>query len=146
GLDVFVEAAAQVVRDHADATFTIAGEGPEREALLRQAAGLGLGERFVLRGSVNDVPGFLADVDVAVLPSRAEGMSNAVLEYMAAGRAIVATTVGANPRLIEDGVHGLLVPPNDPTALAKAVHDLLDDADRACRLANTARRRVEAEF
>ena len=146
GLDVFVEAAARVVRDVPDATFAVAGEGPEREALARQAAGLGLGERFVLRGGVQDVPGFLAGIDVAVLPSRAEGMSNAVLEYMAAGRAVIATAVGANPRLIDDGVHGLLVPPEDPASLAKAIRDLLDDPGRACRLARAARRRVEAEF
>src|SRR5947208_2452803 len=76
----------------------------------------------------------MAGLDVAVLTSRAEGMSNAVLEYMAAGRAVVASAVGAMPELIEDGVHGLLVPPGDDAALAAALDRLLRDPALACRL------------
>src|SRR5262249_50105771 len=90
GLDVLVEAAALLAAAHPAATFAVAGEGPEREALQRQITSLGLGGRFRLLGSVADVPAFLGGIDDAVLPSRAEGMPNAVLEYMAAGRAIVA--------------------------------------------------------
>jgi glycosyltransferase involved in cell wall biosynthesis len=146
GLDVFVAAAARVVREFPDATFQVAGEGSEREALLRQAAEAGLGERFELCGSISDVPGFLAGIDVAVLSSRAEGMSNAVLEYMAAGRAIVATDVGANGRLIEQNVHGFLVPPGDPEVLALMICWLMRDDVTARRLARAARRRVEEEF
>ena len=146
GLDVLIEAAARLVGDHSDATFRIGGEGPEREALQRQVANLGLQDRLHLCGSVADVPRFLAETDVAVLPSRAEGMSNAVLEYMAAGRAIVATDVGGNGRLIEHGVHGLLVPPDDPAALAGAVGALLADCGLACRLGAAARQRAREEF
>src|SRR5207302_819758 len=76
--------------------------------------------------------------------SRAEGMSNALLEYMAAGRPIVASAVGAAPELIEDGVHGLLVPPGDAGALARALAALLDDPGRARRLGEAARARAEA--
>lgn len=144
GLDVFVTAAVQLGREYRDIQFSVAGAGPEREALMRQATELG--SRFVLHGSLQDVPGYLGGIQVAVLSSRAEGMSNAVLEYMAAGRAIVATAVGANPRLIEDGVHGLLVPPNDPAGLAAAIRRLLDDRALAGRLAAAARQRVETEF
>jgi glycosyltransferase involved in cell wall biosynthesis len=70
---------------------------------------------------------------VAVLSSRSEGLSNSVLEYMAAGRPVVATAVGGNPRLIEDGVTGLLVPPEDPAALAHAVARLLREPELAAR-------------
>jgi L-malate glycosyltransferase len=146
GLDVFVAAAGRIMRDHPEAIFEVAGEGSEREALLRQAADLGLGNRFVLRGSVADVSGFLANIDVAVLSSRAEGMSNAVLEYMAAGRAIVATEVGANRRLLTHGVHGLLVPPGDDERLAGAIGELLRDNELARQLAVAARRRVCEDF
>jgi glycosyltransferase involved in cell wall biosynthesis len=65
---------------------------------------------------------------------------------MAAGRAIVATDVGANSRLIEHGVHGLLVPPDDPAALAAAVGALLADRDLACRLGTAARERAREQF
>jgi glycosyltransferase involved in cell wall biosynthesis len=95
---------------------------------------------------VRDVPGFLGGLDVAVLPSRAEGMSNALLEYMAAGRPLVATAVGAAPDLVEDGVHGLLVPPDDPQALAEAIGALLDDPARARELGAEARRRAAEHY
>jgi glycosyltransferase involved in cell wall biosynthesis len=85
------------------------------------------------------VPHFLADLDVAVLPSRAEGMSNAVLEYMAAGRPIVATAVGANPDLLDHGVTGLLVPPGDDSALAWAIGKLLREPAGARRMGEAAR-------
>jgi glycosyltransferase involved in cell wall biosynthesis len=142
GLDVFVRAAAGVGAAHPGATFHVAGEGPLRPELERLARDLGLGGRLHLCGSVADVPGFLAGLDVAVLPSLTEGMSNALLEYMAAGRAVVATAVGANARLVEDGVTGLLVPPGDAGRLAAAVGKLLSDPALAARLGAEARRRV----
>jgi glycosyltransferase involved in cell wall biosynthesis len=95
---------------------------------------------------VADVPSFLAGLDVAVLPSRAEGMSNAVLEYMAAGRPIVATAVGATPELLADGEHGLLVPPGDPAALAAAIGKLLRQPELARRLGAAARRRARERY
>jgi glycosyltransferase involved in cell wall biosynthesis len=146
GLDVFVRAAAEVSAAHPGATFHVAGEGPLRPELERLAKEVGLGERLSLRGSVADVPDFLAGLEVAVLPSLTEGMSNALLEYMAAGRAIVATAVGGNVRLIEDGVSGLLAPPGDAGRLAAAVGRLLSDPALAARLGAAARRRVEERY
>lgn len=142
GLDDFVRAAALVRAHHPQAVFTVAGEGELRETLEQQAAAEGLTEHFSLPGSVADVPGFLAGLDVAVLCSHAEGMSNALLEYMAAGRAIVATAVGAAPALIADGVHGLLVPPGNPQKLAEAIKRVLDDRELAQQLGAAAQRRA----
>jgi glycosyltransferase involved in cell wall biosynthesis len=142
GLDVFVDAAGRLREQHPRAVFEVAGEGELQEALKQQAEAVGLGDRFRLQGGVSDVPGFLAGLDVAVLCSHAEGMSNALLEYMAAGRPIVATAVGAAPNLIEDGVHGLLVPPGDAVRLAKAMGRLLGDRALARRLGESARRRA----
>jgi glycosyltransferase involved in cell wall biosynthesis len=146
GVDVFVEAAARVARADPEVTFAVAGEGEARPALERRIEELGLGERFTLAGSVRDIPAFLAGLDVAVLCSRAEGMPNAVLEYMAAGRAIVATAVGGTVELIEDEVTGLLVPPEDAEALARAITRLLTKPDLAPRLAAAARRRAREHF
>lgn len=142
GLDVFVAAAAQVHVRHPRAVFTVAGRGEMQAELERQAATAGLSEHFQLMGGVADVPSFLADLDVAVLCSHAEGMSNALLEYMAAGRAIVATRVGAAADLIADGVHGLLTPPGDAARLAEAIRRLLDNRALAQRLGAAARRRA----
>jgi glycosyltransferase involved in cell wall biosynthesis len=142
-LDVFVRAAADVSTAHRDITFQIAGEGELRPALEGLIAELGLADRFSLPGTVQNVPSFLAGLDVAVLCSRSEGMSNAVLEYMAAGRPIVATAVGGNVELLQGGKNGLLVPPGDAGALAAAIQRLLEDPALAARLASAARRRVE---
>lgn len=146
GLDVLIDAAARVCASRPDVSFRIAGEGPERGALQQRIADNGLDSNFELCGSIADVPRFLGDIDVAVLPSRAEGMSNAVLEYMAAGRAIVVTDVGANARLVRNGVIGLLVPPDDAVALTDAIGRLLDQPELACRLAASARMRAREEF
>jgi glycosyltransferase involved in cell wall biosynthesis len=142
-LDLFVRAAADVARDHPDALFRVAGEGEQRPALEERVRQLGLEGRFFLPGLVTDTPGFLASLDIAVLCSRSEGMSNALLEYMAAGRAIVATAVGANSELIEDGVQGLLVQPGDAAGLAAAIRRLLDDPVLAGRLGAAARHKAE---
>jgi glycosyltransferase involved in cell wall biosynthesis len=142
GLIEFISAAARVSGRYPRAMFAVAGEGELRAELERQADAAGLAGRFELPGCVADVPGFLANLDVAVLCSHAEGMSNALLEYMAAGRPIVATAVGATPDLIADGVHGLLVPPRDAARLADAIAHLLDDRELAQRLGAAARRRA----
>jgi glycosyltransferase involved in cell wall biosynthesis len=143
-IDGLMRVAARVLDHFPGAVFEVAGEGDQRAALERLHADIGLGDRFVLRGSVADVPGFLRSVGLAVLPSHSEGMSNALLEYMAAGRAVVATDVGANAAVL--GGAGVVVPPGDEQTLAAAISDLLADPDRAARLGAVARRRVEAEY
>jgi glycosyltransferase involved in cell wall biosynthesis len=145
-LDVFVRAAAQVAASHPQVTFHIAGEGELRPALEKLADQLGLANRLFLPGTVQDVPGFLAKLDVAVLCSRSEGMSNAILEYMAAGKAIVATAVGGNVQLLQNEQNALLIPAGDPQLLAQVVRRLLDDPPLALRLAQAARRRVEGRY
>jgi glycosyltransferase involved in cell wall biosynthesis len=144
--ELFVRAAAAMRGSHPDVTFAIAGEGERRQAVERLVAGLGIQDRCQLLGSVADVPAFLFDLDVAVLCSSSEGMSNALLEYMAAGRAIIATAVGGNVELIENGVHGLLVPPRDVGELCGAIRRLLADPALRARLGAAARDRVEAHY
>ncbi len=126
--------------------FEVAGDGEQRDELERLHAELGLGDRFVLRGSVSDVAGFLRTVDVAVLPSHSEGMSNALLEYMAAGRAVIATDVGVNAKLLDDGKCGVIVPAGDPNAMVEAMGALLANPLRAAGYGSAARRRVDAEY
>lgn len=145
-IDGLIRAAARVCERDTTVRFEVAGEGDQRAELEQLRDTLGLRDRFILRGSVTDVPGFLRSVDVAVLPSHSEGMSNAVLEYMAAGRAVVATAVGANPKLIRHGEHGLLVPPGDELSLAAAIERYTTDPELVRRHGEAARRRVEAEY
>ena len=146
GLDVLVEAAALLRDEFPTVGFRVAGEGDERDRLTHLIRERHLDDRFHLTGVETDVPGFLAQLDVAVLPSRAEGMSNAVLEYMAAARPIVASAVGAMPELLRDEAHGLLVPPGDPAALADRIARLLRDPELARRLGCAARQRAQAQY
>jgi glycosyltransferase involved in cell wall biosynthesis len=145
-IDGLMRAATRVLERFPNAVFEIAGEGEQRAALEQLHTQLGLGDRFVLRGSVTDVPAFLRSIDLAVLPSHSEGMSNALLEYIAAGLPVVATDVGANAKLIEHGVSGLIVPPRDESALAEAVVRLLEDPSLAARFGAAARQRVEQDY
>jgi len=145
-IDGLMHAAKDALERFPQLVFEVAGDGEQREGLERLHAELGLGDRFVLRGSVADVPNFLRTVDVAVLPSFSEGMSNALLEYMAAGRAIVATDVGANAKLLDNGKCGLLVPPGDGAAVVEALGKLIASPLRAAGYGAAARTRVDAEF
>ena len=145
-IDGLMHAAQLVLAHDPEAVFEVAGDGDQRRDLERLHAELGLGDRFALRGSVADVPGFLASIDVAVLPSHSEGMSNALLEFMAAGRAIVATDVGANARLIVDGESGRIVPPGDAVSMANAIGELLAAHETARRFGRAAQEFVAAEY
>lgn len=145
-LNVFLRAAALVRTRHPRAKFSVAGEDELRRVLEQQPAAEGVAEHFSLSGSVADVPGFLAGLDVAVLCSHVQGMSNALLEYMAAGRAIVAARIGAAPELIADGVHGLLVPPGDAQKLAERIGRLVEDRELAQRLAAAAQQRAKERY
>ena len=146
GIDILVRAAARVVQSHPDVEFHVAGEGPQRLELEQLIVEQGLKGRFVLHGKVNDIPEFLASLDIAVLSSRSEGMPNAVLEYMAASRPIVATAVGGTTDLIEDQVHGRLVAAEDPEQLAVAIDVVLRNPAMAVQMGLSARNRAEAEF
>jgi glycosyltransferase involved in cell wall biosynthesis len=145
-IDLLIRAAARVLTKFPHATFHVAGEGEQRPELERLVAELGLADRFHLHGAVADVSAFLGSLDVSVLCSHAEGMSNAVLESMAAGRPVVVTDVGANGHLLHGGAFGVLVPPGDPGALATAIGRLLGDPASAARLGATARRHVQAHY
>jgi glycosyltransferase involved in cell wall biosynthesis len=145
GVDVFVQAAARLATTFRT-TFHVAGQGEQRPELERLIGELGLQDRMTLHGPVADVAAFLSTLDVAVLPSHAEGMSNAVLEYMAAARPVVATDVGANRQLLGDGEFGVLVPPGDPVALSAAIGGLLADPAAMHRLGVAGRRHVQEHY
>lgn len=121
----------------------LVGDGPERAALEARIVALGLEGRVRLLGERADVERLLPEMDVFVLSSREEGIPNALLEAMAAGRAAVATAVGGTPEVLRDGETGWLVPPGSPGALADALADVLARPEEARRRGAAARRMTE---
>lgn len=121
--------------------------GGRREAEMRQlAAAMGLAGRVHFLGQRPDIPDLLAALDIFVLPSHSEGVSLALLEAMGMGLPVIATAVGGLPEVVADGVNGLLIPSQDPEALAQALARLLDDPALAKKLGENARRQVEENF
>ncbi len=151
GLEYFLEAAATVIARVPDARFLVVGEtSPMDREYLRElqqfAARVGIADRVIFTGLRTDVPTLLASVNVSVMPSLNEALSNVLLESMAAGAPTVATRVGGTPEALVDGVTGLLVPPADADALATAIMRMLNDDSMAARLGHAARHRVADTF
>jgi glycosyltransferase involved in cell wall biosynthesis len=146
GQDVLLQAWRTVQERVPAARLTLAGDGPESPQLERLAADLGISGTVQFAGLVTDMRKLLADAHVFVLPSRYEGMSNALLEAMAAGLPCVATRVSGSEDAIVDGQSGLLAPPEDPGALASALVALLTDRELSHALGHEARVRVIHAF
>lgn len=146
GVHCFLEAAACVAPLHPDVRFLVVGDGPLRPGLEAMAERLGLGERVRFAGFRSNVGEAMTTVSISVIPSRSEGLSNVLLESMAASLPVIATRVGGTPEVVEDQLSGLLVPPRDPAALARSIGTLLSDPALASSLGRAARRRVERLF
>lgn len=142
------DALAPYLREHARAVLLLAGEITRDygEALLQTVREARLEGRVLLPGVIADVPDLLAALDLFVLPSRSEGMSNALIEAMASGCAIVATDVGGNRECLDDGACGVLVPARDVRAMHDAVAHLLADGARRSALGSAARARAHREY
>jgi glycosyltransferase involved in cell wall biosynthesis len=124
--------------------LVIVGDGPERRPVAEAARALGLLDRVVFAGQVEDVRPYYAIADLLSLPSHSEGSPNVLLEAMAARLPVVATRVGGVPEIVTHGESALLVAPHDPRAMAEAIAAIFADAGLAERLAASARASVAA--
>ena len=148
GVPVLLRALAALRDKHPTATLTLIGDGPERAALQAQAQALGLGDaaRFVGYKSQSEVASAMAETDVFVLPSFAEGVPVVLMEAMAAQVPVVTTQIAGVPELVRDGESGLLVPPGDGAALQAAIDRLLDDPERRRAMGARGRAMVSQSF
>ena len=130
----------------ASAILLVAGDGVLRAETVRLASALGIATSVRFLGWRHDLAELYRTLDIVVLSSRNEGTPVSVVEGMAAGRAVVATAVGGVPDVVEHGKTGLLVPAEDPEALAAAVVSIAADPDRRARLGREARRVVASRY
>ena len=145
-VDLFLRAARLVRQAVGQAEFVVIGEGHLRPALTREAATLGILDSVRFLGSVQDVAAELQRFDVGVISSDSEGLSNSILEYMAAGVPTVARAVGGNLELVKDGETGQLVDDDRPESLAAAIVSLLRDESSRSRMGACARALAEDSF
>jgi glycosyltransferase involved in cell wall biosynthesis len=152
GIEDFIDAAALVARRHDDVRFLVVGEpSPINnrayvDGLQSRARDRGLTDRVIFTGLRSDVPALLSAVDVSVMPSLNEALSNVLLESMAAGAAVVATDVGGTAEALVDGNNRVLIPPGNPTVMADAIVRLVDDPAYARELGENARRTIRDRY
>lgn len=140
-----VTAFARIVGKHPTAVLEIVGDG-DSAPLRALADTLGIGDRARFAGRVSDVQLRLRQYALCLLTSESEGLSNAVIEYMLAGRAVICSNTGGNPELIEQGMSGLLYPVGDQETLAQHMDTLLSNPQLRHRMGETGKRRAEASF
>ncbi|HEY2919041.1 MAG TPA: glycosyltransferase family 4 protein [Candidatus Binatia bacterium] len=141
-----LQAAALLKSRGLNLRYQIAGDGPLRQQLEQLTGRLGLGDEVRFVGFVADTAQFLAKIDLFVMPSLSEGLGVAALEAMAAGKAVIATSAGGLAESVLDGVTGILVPPQDPTALAHAIAKLVRAPSLAGEMGTQGQQRVMQHF
>jgi glycosyltransferase involved in cell wall biosynthesis/peptidoglycan/xylan/chitin deacetylase (PgdA/CDA1 family) len=146
GIDILLRAVALLAKSFPDIGLTMVGTGTHLETNRALAEKLELEARTAFAGLIPYAVPYIRAADVVVLPSRREGLPIVALEALALERPVVATAVGGTPTVIRDGETGLLVPPEDPVALADAIAESLHDPDAAARRARAGRALVEERF
>ena len=146
GHDVLLACLPELVRRHPELRLLCFGDGPLKRRLRRMIAALGLGRHVQLAGFRRDLPALLPGVDVLVHPARREGLGVALLEAMSSGVPVVASAVGGIVDVVEPGVEGLLVPPDNASELGAALERIIGDARLRKRMGLAGRKRVQRDF
>jgi glycosyltransferase involved in cell wall biosynthesis len=146
GADIFLRAAAQVLKELQNVKFFLVGDGPEHDNLKSLANQLGIRDSVSFLGRREDMPSVYASFDIAVSSSRQEGLPMAILEGMASSLPWIATNIGDVPTVILNHQTGLLVPPEDTEILSSALIELARDANQRRRLGIAARKLVKEQF
>jgi len=141
-----LKGASQILARFPETHFLIAGEGPERDRLESLATSLGIDHTVSFLGYRSDVATIMAASDVVVLASLTEGCPNVLIEAMSLGRPVVATAVGGVPEIVRHGETGLLVPPRDANAIARAVLEFLSNSTQARQLGSNGQEVMMREF
>ena len=145
--ETFIRAASKVIASgQENVYFILVGDGPLRKKYEILVGELGIADRVRFAGARRDIWELLNHIELFVLSTLFEGCSNVIMEAMAAGKPVIATAVGGNPELIENGKTGYLVPERDADALSDRICHLLADSEKAAKMGAQGRRRIENEF
>lgn len=143
GYDKFLKMAAEIVKTHPNTKFVLFGDGPERDVLERLAGDLVISDRVLFAGHRDDIYECIAALDLFVISSHSEGIPSVILECGLLNVPIVSTNVGGISEVIEDGKSGLLVAPNDPSILAQACVQMMNDNELRSKCIENLRKKIE---
>ncbi len=146
GITYLLQAMPEIIRNYSDITLVVVGQGKAQDQLEEEVVRLGIADHVLFPGARLDIPELLQLFDLYVLPSLWEGMPMVLLEAMAAGCPIVATEVGGVAKVVDHGVNGLLVPPQNVEQLAAAVNKVLGDKQLQKQFSQQGRRKFERNF
>lgn len=146
GYKYLLRAAVKVIERFPDARFWIIGEGYLRKRLERESSLLGISKNVTFWGCRRDIPEMLSLIDIFVLSSLSEGLSNTLLEAMAMQKPVIATDIPGNDEVVTGGVDGILVPPANRQKLAEAIISLIEDPDKAREIGEKARKKIIENF
>jgi glycosyltransferase involved in cell wall biosynthesis len=146
GYQYLITAAKAICRKYPRVKFIVVGNGPLQSELEKLVADNDLGDKIQFSGIRGDIPELLSIMNLFVLPSVSEGVPMVLLEAMAAGKPVISTEVGDIPQIIRHGYSGWLIPPKNTEALAAAMEELIQDSNKAERLALAAREEVKNRF
>ena len=141
-----IESASQILKVFPDTIFMIVGDGPLKQSLQEKVVAAKLENNFLFTGIYKNIPEILAAMDIFILPSLAEGLPMALLEAMAAKKPIIASKVGSIPQLIIPNETGLLIEPRDVSNLEKSIIELLNDKNKAAKLAENGYKTIVNKF
>ncbi len=143
GLEYLINAFSLLSRELKNIKLLIVGEGSLLNILRERVKENAINQKVIFTGKRYDIPDILSAIDIFVMPSLAEGLPNSLLEAMAMGKPIIATTAGGIPEVIKDGINGILIPPRDVDSLATAMKKLLEDPFFSVKIGQGARDFVE---
>ncbi len=144
--ELVVAAAPAILKKYPQARFLFVGEGPRRNLIEEELRQHQMAPFFLMTGHRDDIPEILSITDIGLITSQAEGVPQFLLQAMAMAKPMVATQVGGIPGIIESGINGLLISPEDPEGLAAAVIRLLDDKTDAARMGQQARELIAGKY
>jgi glycosyltransferase involved in cell wall biosynthesis len=146
GIDVLIRAFSRLASEMPGLSLLIIGDGPEKNSLEEMAKNSGIMDRIIFTGFLPEAEKYLPLFDLFILPSRIEAMPIALMQAMAAGKAIVATNVGAVSELVKDNESAMLVPPEDESLMSRAIAKLLRDPELSRKLGAAAKAKASSEF